>query len=573
MSILSNAPTDQFSALSPVKRVLWREKTALTALLGLGFIGLAVALLGPLYALLSRSVQNRQGEYVGLDNFIAYAASGGISQAAMNSLFIAATSTVIVIVLAFMAAYALTRTGLPGKGVFRLILTVPILAPSLLPAISLIYLFGNQGVLRFLLGDQSIYGPIGIILGSVFWTLPHAMMILLTALSNADGRQYEAANALKSSAWRTFWTVTVPSARYGLVSATFVVFTLVITDFGVPKVIGGQFNVLATDIYRQVIGQQRFEMGAVVGVILLFPALLAFGADLWVRRQQRSAITARSVPFQPPRSVPRNLFGLLCLSPSAVFILTIVGMAVYASLVTYWPYNLTLTFNNYNFTRFDANGWQPYRNSLKMASLAMVFGTAAIFFNAWLVERTQPPAWLAGLYQCVALLPMAVPGLVLGIAYIFFFNHPDNPLNALYGGMTILVLCSIVHFYSVAHLTGITALKQLDQEFEAVGDSLKSSRLNLFGRLTLPMSLPTILDIALYLFVNAMTTVSAVVFLYGPNTRLASVVVMHLEEAGGTAPAAAMAVVIMLTCGAAKIVHSLLSAVLRRTTSHWSQRH
>ncbi|MBJ6941926.1 ABC transporter permease subunit, partial [Vibrio cholerae] len=92
----------------------------------------------------------------------------------------------------------------------------------------------------------------------------------------------EAAESLKSSPWRTFWSVTIPSARYGLVSASFVVFTLVITDFGVPKIIGGQFNVLATDIYKQVIGQQRFEMGAVVGVILLLPALLAFAADLWV---------------------------------------------------------------------------------------------------------------------------------------------------------------------------------------------------------------------------------------------------------------------------------------------------
>ncbi len=550
----------------------YREQQWLNLLLTVGLLFLLITLLGPLYALFSRSLMNPQGEFVGLSNFSAYIASGGITHAALNSLFIASISTVLVLLLSFMAAYALTRTRLPGSQWIRLILTIPILAPSLLPAISLIYLFGNQGIAKSMLLGHTIYGPIGIILGSVFWTFPHALMILCTALAHADARQYEAAESLKSSPWRTFWSVTLPSARYGLVSASFVVFTLVITDFGVPKIIGGQFNVLATDIYKQVIGQQRFEMGAVVGVILLLPALLAFAADLWVRKKQVANLNVRSVPYQAPRSWQRSLFGVACIAPSTLFILAILVMAIFASLFTYWPYNLQLTLANYQFTRFDSNGWQPYRNSLLMALATMLIGTVVIFFNAWLQERTSPPPWLTKAYQLVALLPMAVPGLVLGIAYIFFFNHPSNPLQAFYGGLMIMVLSSVVHFYSVAHLTAVTALKQLDREFEAVGDSLKSSRLNLLQRLILPLSLPAILDIALYLFVNAMTTVSAVVFLYGPHSRLASVVVMSMEEAGGTAPAAAMALVIFATCVAAKALHALLHYWLTFSTSRWRQR-
>ncbi len=549
----------------------WRmnERTGLTSVLIIGVIFLMITLLGPLYALFSRSLMDGQGQFVGLANFHAYISSGGITTAAYHSVFVASLSTVIVIFFSFMAAYALTRTRLPASNMFRLLLTIPILAPSLLPAISLIYLFGNQGVFKFLLADHSIYGPIGIILGSVFWTFPHALMILCTALSHADARQYEAAASLKSSPWRTFWSVTVPSARYGLVSASFVVFTLVITDFGVPKIIGGQYNVLATDIYKQVIGQQRFEMGAVVGVILLLPALLAFAADMWVRKKQVATLSARSVAYQPPHSWQKTAFGLACIAPSGLFIITILVMAGCASLFTYWPYNLDLTLANYQFDRFDSNGWKPYQNSLIMASCTMLIGTAVIFLNAWLVERTSPPLWLARIYQCIALLPMAVPGLVLGIAYIFFFNHPNNPLNAFYGGLMVMVLSTVVHFYSVAHLTAVTSLKQLDHEFEAVGDSLKSSRTHLFSRLILPLSLPTILDIALYLFVNAMTTVSAVVFLYGPHSRLASVVVMSLEEAGGTAPAAAMAMVIFFTCVAAKLIHGALHYGLSHSTSRW----
>lgn len=548
---------------------LKNEQLWLQVLLGCGLLGLLVGLVLPLYSLFIRSLRDRQDQFVGLDNYIFYLQSGGITDAAWNSLWVAMVSMVIVVSLSFMAAYGLSRTRLPGKGLFRSLLTLPILAPSLLPAISLIYLFGNQGMFKSWLFGHSIYGPLGIILGSVFWTFPHALMILMTALSQADARQYEAAQSLKASAWRTFWTVTVPGARYGLVSAAFVVFTLVITDFGVAKVVGGQFNVLATDIYKNVIGQQRFDLGAVIGVILLLPAILAFAADRWVQKKQAAAMTARSVPYQPKASVRGNFLGLGLISPSLLFILLIIGMAIYASLVTYWPYNLDLTLRNYQFVNFDPSGWQPYFNSLKMATMTMVFGTVAVFFNAWLVERCPQSRWLKNLYQLLALLPMAVPGLVLGLAYIFFFNHPNNPLNGLYGGLVLMALCSLIHFYSVSHLTSMTALKQLDSEFEAVGDSLKSSRLNLFRRLTLPLSLPAILDIALYLFVNAMTTVSAVIFIYGHNSRLASIMILSLEEAGGTGAAAAMSVVIMLTCGLAKLIHSLLSMLVQAKSQAW----
>ena len=150
---------------------------------------------------------------------------------------------------------------MPVKRLFRTIALIPILVPSLLPASALVYLFGNQGLLKGLLFGGSIYGPIGIVIGEVFFTFPHALLIISTALAISDARLYEAARGAARHARRTFWTVTLPGARYGLISAAFVVFTLVITDFGVPKVIGGQFNVLAIDIYKQVVGQQNFADG------------------------------------------------------------------------------------------------------------------------------------------------------------------------------------------------------------------------------------------------------------------------------------------------------------------------
>ena len=139
----------------------------------------------------------------------------------------------------------------------------------------------------------------------------------------------------------------------------------------------------------------------------------------------------------------------------------------------------------------------------------------------------------------------------------FFFNNPNNPFNFLYSTMAILVICTITHFYTVAHLTALTALKQMDSEFEAVSQSLKQPFYRMFGRVTVPVCMPAILDISIYLFVNAMTTVSAVVFLYSPDTTLASVAVLNMDDAGDIAPAAAMGMMIFYTNAIARILHGI----------------
>jgi iron(III) transport system permease protein len=541
------------------------------ALVALG-LWLVVTVLLPLAALLAKAFEARDGSFVGLDNFARYFANPSLSRSIANSLLVALISTAICIVLAFVYAYGVTRTRMPGRAVFRLVAQVPLLAPSLLPAISLIYLFGNQGIAKSWLFGNSVYGPIGIVLGEVFWTFPHALIILVTALALADARLYEAAQALRASAWRTFWTVTVPQARYGLISATFVVFSLVVTDFGVPKVIGGQFNVLATDIYKQVVGQQNFQVGAVVGLLLLVPSLLAFVVDQLAQRRQPSLLTARAVPHRPSRGPRRDMLFLFACTAIALAILAVLGMAMYASVVRFWPYNLGLSLRNYDFDNMDGGGWESYFNSLRMAGLTAAIGGAVVFSGAYLVEKTRGFDAMRTGFRFLALLPLAVPGLVLGLGYIFFFNPAENPLHLVYGTMAILVMCTIAHFYSVAHLTAVTALKQIDAEFETVSWSLRVPFYRTLWRVTLPVCLPAVLDIMLYLFINAMTTVSAVVFLYSPQTRLASIAVLNMDDAGDVAPAAAMATTIFVTALAVRTVYvAATSGVLRRAQA-WRQR-
>ena len=519
-----------------------------------------------------RRIVLRPSSSTGLENFREYFSTPSLFRSIENSLLIAAISTIITVSLAFGFAYALNRSTMRFKGMFRLIAMIPILVPSLLPGIALVYLFGNQGMIKELLMGESIYGPIGIVVGSVFFTFPHALLIITTALAISDARLYEAAISLRASRWKTFWLVTIPGARYGLISAAFVVFNLVITDFGLPKVIGGQYNMLAVDIYKQVIGQQNFEMGAVVSVVLLIPALFAFSIDRYVQKKQVAQLSSRSVPFEPR---PHKQFDLICLSycsAVAIFIVGMISVCQYAALIKLWPYDLSLGLTNYNFEVMDGGGWGSYFNSIRLGLYTAIAGTILVFCGAYVVEKTNGFFATRSAFQFLAMMPMAVPGMVLGLAYIFFFNDPANPLNSIYATMGILVICTVTHFYTVSHLTAVTALKQMDREFESVASSLKTPFYKLFSKVTVPVCLPSILDISIYLFVNAMTTVSAVIFLYSPDTTLASIAVLNMDDAGDVAPAAAMGMMIFYTNVIARLIHLLITRKVLAKTQAWRMR-
>jgi iron(III) transport system permease protein len=547
------------------------QRIGATALGGAGSL-LLVALVLPLGFLFVRAFEDANGRFVGLANFAVYVTTPSLLVSAWNSVWTALLTTVIVIPLAFTYAYGLTRSRIPGIGLFRAIALIPVLAPSLLPALALIYLFGNQGFLKFLLGGGTIYGAGGIVAAQVFYTFPHAVLILAVALSGADARLYEAATVLRADRARIFRTVTLPGALYGLVSASVVVFTLVVTDYGIPKVIGGQFNVLATDVYKQVVGQQNFNMGAVVGIVLLIPAIVAFGLERWAQGKASGTLSGRAVPYIAAPRRQRDL-PLLVFCLSVAFVLVgVVAIAVWGSLITFWPYNLSLTLANYDFGRFDAAGWDSFLVSLSMSAATAIFGTALIFVIAYVLARSPPGSRLAGLVRVAVTVPLAVPGLVLGLAYILFFNAPGNPFGFLYGTLAILVLNCIVHFWTVSHLTATTAIRQLDPEFEAVSASLKVPVWKTFGAVTLPISLPAILDIGVYMFVNAMTTLSAVIFLYGPDTKPASVAVVHMDEAGQSSAAAAMACTILAATVTVKLLQVACGGLVDRTTQAWRRR-
>ena len=565
------------AVLSPIAPMFVRQTTHWTdriahASLALVALMLIVFLALPLGAILLQSLEDKQGRFAGVANFIAYAKTPALLTSLWNSVWVSTAVTAITLPLAFVFAYAITRSCMPLKSWFRGISLIPLLAPSLLSAISLIYWFGNQGVLKSAIqgvGIQQIYGAPGIIVAECFAVFPHALMILITALSLADARLYEAAAAMGTTASRKFFTITLPGAKYGLLSAGLVTFTLVMTDFGIPKVIGGNFNVLATDVFKLVIGQQDFAKGSVVALLLLLPAGITFAVDHYVSKKQTAMLTARAVPYRPApsRGYDRAMTAFCALI--SLLMLAMLGMAIFASFASFWPYNLTPSLRHYMLGIVDGEVGEGFVNSLKMAAGTALFGTALVFFSDYLLEKTKGAGWLRAPVRMLAMLPMAVPGLVLGLGYIFFFNAKTNPLNGLYHTMTLLTLCTIIHFYTTGHLTAVTALKSLDSEFEAVSASLKVPWYKTFWRVTLPICTPALVDIARYFFINAMTTISAVVFLYSPQTKVASIAILNLDEAGEIGAAAAMAVMIAAISAAATGIFMLLARLVDRRTQAW----
>jgi iron(III) transport system permease protein len=394
-------------------------------------------------------------------------------------------------------------------------------------------------------------------------------MILVTALSLTDARLYEAADALGTTAWRKFWTITLPGAKYGLISAWMVVFTYALSDFGIPKVIGGNFNMLATDIFKLVIGQQDFPKGAVVAIILLVPVAVTYVVDSYVQKRQQALLSARSVPYVPKPSRAYDWAMAAFCWTLAVLMLAVLGMAMYGSFVKLWPYNFSMVLDHYRLGLIDAGVIVSWWNSVQMAFWCATLGATFIFVAAYLLEKTRGIDAFRPFVRLMAVLPMGVPGMVLGLGYIFFFVQDANPFHFIYGSMAILVICTTVHYYTSSHLTALTALKQIDNEFEAVSASLRVPFWRTFFKVTVPVCLPAMLEISRYLFVNAMTTVSAVVFLYSPRTTLASVAIVNLDEAGDIGPAAAMATLVVVTSAAVCVVYYFIQVWLDRRTQSW----
>ncbi len=571
------------SIITKLKTITFQDLCK-AALLFMVLAFLCCFLLFPLCTLLLKAFQDSKGGFAYFSHFTSYFSSSNMMTSLSNTIYISVISTLLAVTLAFFLAYILSRKHLPLKKYFRFIAMLPIFAPTMLLGISLIYLFGNQGLFTKLGLALPIYGRLGIIIAETIFCFPVALMILTVAFSAADNRLFEAAEVMNTSPLRKLFTITLPNIKYGLISSVFICFTYSFTDFGAPSVVGGNYNVLATDIYKQVIGQQNFHMGAVVGLVMMVPTVASFFVDRYVSSKQAGAISSKSIPYViKPDSLTDTLSLIFCIVIS-VLMLGFFGMSLFASLVNTWPYNMSLTLRHYNFANVAVgSAATAIQNSVVVSVLTAVFGTIIAFIGAYVIEKVRIFPKIKQAVYFLSIAPMAIPGTVVGLAYILFFNARQfaipgtsyalvNGFNPLYGTMAILVIVNIVHYYSVPFVTASTALKRLDNEFETVSDSLRVPFYRTLMRITIPMSIGAILEMAVYFFVNSMITVSAVVFLYSPAFKLASVAILNVRDAGDVAEAAAMSMIVFGINIIVRILYEFTHQRISTKTDAWLKR-
>ena len=544
---------------------------------------LIVIIIFPIGILIGKAFQNNSGEYIGFKNFYDYFANKNMIVSLKNTLFISTVSSVISIILAFLFAYGIQRTTIKFKGIFKYIGMLPLFAPTMMHGIALVYMFGRKGAvttgffdkLPSLAFDINLYGPVGIIIAEVLFIFPQVFLILNIALSVTDYRLYEAADMLGTNSVRKFFTITLPNIKYGFISSFIIAFILTFTDFGAPKVVGGNYSVLATDVYIKVVGQNNMAMGAVVSIILLIPSVAAFIIDQKVQKKQSVVFNAKSKAYTPkPDKIRDALYyiymTLICVSIISVFVTIFVS--AFSKL---WPYDLSFSLKNFKF--YDYNGGLSlfFKNSIILALLSGIIGTALTFMSAYLVEKKEKKTIIDKMIYFLSIIPLALPGMVIGISFIFFFNKTSfgipftnfsvaNPFHFLYKTIWIMVLANVIHFYSISFLTANTALKKLDKEFERVSLSMGIPWYKTFTHVTLPMCIDAVLEIFFYYFVNSMVTISALVFLYTSNLNLLAVAVVNLDDAGEIGKASAMSVVILLTNVIIKIIYQITLKILKQ---------
>lgn len=494
---------------------------------------------------------------IGVANYVALWQAPGVLEAAWHSVVLSVATTLVSIVLGFLIAFTLQRSRLPARNPIRATLLLPMLAPSLMQGLGILFLLGRNGLIHQWTGwDVEIYGLWGLLIADVIYALPQAVLIIGAALAQSDARYYDAADVLGARRWQQFFALTLPNARFGILSAAFVVFTVTITDFGNAVVIGGDYHVLATEIYNQVSGQMNFSLGAAIGMVLLLPSLASVYIERMASQRQFGGASESRVPVTPRVNRWRDvLLGAACFLALAPIVMS-VATVVFASFVRLWPYKLEFTLDNYSGRL--SGGYGAIVTSLEISLAAAAVGVCLLFSLGYGVRRM--PGAISRLVYTLAVLPAAVPGMVVGLAYILAFN--GGPMGAwLYGSATVIVLCNFYHYHTQGFLTMSTGLRAVPAALEEVVDCLGGGLRHTLKDAVLPFVAATTVSVFFFLFMRSMVTLSAVVFLVTPSLNLASVSVMQLDENGFVSQAAAYSTCIMA-------VTSLAMAVMKKWTGY-----
>lgn len=458
-------------------------------------------------------------EMAGLD-VGALLTSRPFSSALRNSLAVTSVSTLISVSLAALLAWLTVRSRMRGKGFFVLLFTLPMLIPSISHGMGLVVLLGANGVLTNALGLRGhIYGFWGIVAGSVMYSFPLAFLMLSDVLRYEDSTPYEASDVLGIPKRFQFSSITLPYLRRPLISTVFAVFTLIIIDYGVPLMIGGQYKTLPVLMYQDVIGLLDFGKGSVIGLVLLTPALIAFLMDLFNREKAPLSFVTRD--FQVRENPWRDLLAYLLSSLVGLVVVLPIGAFLLLTLVRKYPSDLSFSLDNIR-RALQMNAGVNLLHSLIIALFTGLIGMALAFAAAYLTARTR--GRLAKALHLASMTSLAIPGIVLGLSYVVFFKG-----TFIYGSLAILILVNLVHFFASPYLMIYNTLSKINGDLEDVGQTLGVGRLGIIRDVLIPQTRHTLAEMFTYFFVNAMMTISAVAFLATSATRPLSLMIPGLE--------------------------------------------
>ncbi len=459
----------------------------------------------------------------------------------INSMIVGALVSLFGTIVAFIFAYGITRTDIPGKGIFRLIATMPIVSPPFLIALAAILLLGHHGVITEALHlNWDIYGLPGLVLTETLAYFPIAFMILEGVLAKVDPSIEEAALDMGASKLRTFLTVTLPLSIPGIASAMLLVFIRSLEDFGNPVVIQGKFQVLTVAAYNAVTGMYNMPLGATLAIFMLMPTLMIFVVQkYYVARRSYVTVTGKPSGVGLKSTEPRvkyPVFAAMMFLSGAVLLMY--GVVLYGSFTKIWGIDNTLTLQNYLYV-FKVGG-QYVLDTIEIALIATPIGGALSIIIAYLVVRKR---FLGrGAMEFVSMLNFAVPGVVVGIGYILAFNTPPLRLT---GTALIIILVFIFRRMPVGIRDGIAQLQQIDPSIEEASSSLGAGFFRTFTRVTLPLVAPAFLSGLVYIFVRCMTAISAVIFVVSAGWQLLTVALLYEVDQANLSAAAAYGYVII----------------------------
>lgn len=472
-----------------------------------------------------------------------------------NSLFTTAAATAISIFIAWALAWAVNRSRIRYKSIFAVLFTLPMLIPSISHGMGLVLLFGDNGILTNWFGvNIGLYGYKGIIMGSVLYAFPVAFLMLTDTFKYEDYTVYEAAEVLGLGRKHQFLAITFPNMRKTLISVVFAVFTLIFTDYGVPLVVGGKIMTIPVYMYREVIGLLDFSKGAIIGVVLLLPAVIAFIVDLKSDVGGNASTVTKEYEVKSNKWRDRIAY-LLCMAVILAVSIPLLAFAV-LSVVKKYPIDMGVSLENITEAfRLGVGGY--LMNSLTIAMLSSLIGMCVIYLTAYLTARSKKSFSMAALHL-ISMVSLAIPGIVLGLSYVLFFKG-----SVIYGTVIILVLVNMVHFFASPYLVAYNALSKFHENLEDIGDIMGIGRIRMLFDVFIPCTKETLVEMYSYIFINCMVTISAVSFLTNFRNMPLSLLIPQFDSQSLIEATAFISVVIL----AVNIVLKLIIFMIKRQLS------